>query len=195
MDSPSNECAVLSEEVSSSPSMVSFETAASGSAAEIVSSSATEVVILNLGARVSSAYGRGVITSVRTSPDVYVVQLSFGIGFLAAGSVQKRRLDDLFFHEIIDDTETLRARGNAAFAAKDYDAALKNYGLIADTLSLSTGTLTMPQRRAMREAIVKSLSNITQAHISKGDIESAKSAVRSASDVRAGKRQREGCAL
>lgn len=187
MNSPSNECAVSSGDVfEASPS---FETAASGSATEIVSSSASEVVVFNLGARVSTAYGRGVVTSIRTSPDVYEVKLDFGTGFLAASSVKIRRLDDLSFDEIIDDTETLRARGNAAFAAKDYDAALQNYKMIADTLSLSASYITLPQRHAMREAIVKSLSNITQARICKGDIESAKIAVTSASDVRAEKRE------
>ncbi len=198
MNSPSNECTVSTNNspsnsaaagdvvFESSPSMVSFETAASGSAAEIVSSSSavSEVVVFNVGARVSTAYGRGVVTSIRTSPDVYEVKLDFGTGFLAASTVRMRRLDDLSFDEIIDDTETLRARGNGAFAAKDYDAALKNYHMINDTLGLSARNITEPQRYAMREAIVKALSNITQALICKGGIESAKKAVHDASEVR-----------
>ena len=181
----------FSDDASSGPSYVTAEgAAASDETAAIVSSSVEDVPVFIVGARVSTAYGRGAVTGLRgapASPDVYCVQLDFGTAYLAAAAVTARALDDLTFEEIIADTETLRARGNAAFAAKDYDAAILNYHLISGTLALAPRSLTLPQRFAMRESIVKALSNACQARINKGDVESAKSAVRSACDV-SGKR-------
>jgi hypothetical protein len=151
---------------------------------EILIAPSVENEIFIVGARVSTAYGRGVVTGIRASPNFYEVRLDFGTAALVPSVVRARRTDDLTFDEVIADTDALRAKGNAAYAAKDFDAAIFNYNQISVTLALSPPTLTIPQKAAMREAIVKALSNSAQARISKGDLKSAEEAVRCTCHVR-----------
>lgn len=150
---------------------------------------------LAAGARVVTAYGRGSVVAARgdgadAANAVYEVRLAYGTAYMRADAVRARAPEDLDFSEILADADAQRARGNAAFAARDFDAAIDAYQQVAVVLSFSRGELTSAQQQGMRDAVVKALSNSAQAHISHGDEKGedrhARAAIKNASDVSAG---------
>jgi hypothetical protein len=143
------------------------------------------------GARVSTPFGRGRVREIRRADDRidYVVTLldckltggQPAVGYLSPDSVKER--PDLEFEEVIEDANGLRNRGNDAFKAREFDVACFAYGKCVEILEKTPGDLTEEQRDALRDAIVKALSNLTMAFLAKPEPAYA-AARRAATEVR-----------
>jgi hypothetical protein len=143
------------------------------------------------GARIATPFGRGRIRELRRSEERidYVVSLldcrltgdQPATGYLAPDKVSERA--QLQFEEIIEDANGLRNRGNEAFKGREFDVACFAYGKCVEILEQTPRELSEEQRDALRDAIVKALSNLTMAFLAKPDPSFA-AARRAATEVR-----------
>ena len=146
--------------------------------------------VFSTGARVSTQYGLGEVTGVRWAPDgitaeFYEVKLEYGRAVLTSSCVSAA---DVTLDELIAAADASRAAGNARYKERDYDTALLNYRLATAAFREETGAfkgvITDAQKRAMRDSIVKSLSNMAMVYIAKGEPSSLAEAIAVAGHVR-----------
>jgi len=145
----------------------------------------------SIGTRVSTPFGKGVITLFRSSLEridyevkLLDCKLSEGrtaVAFLSPKSVHLRI--DLTFEESVADATLYRNKGNEAFKLKDFDTAASEYAKCTEVLGASAvAGLTEVQKNALRDGVTKALSNTAQCLLSRSPPNFA-GALKAASDA------------
>lgn len=126
---------------------------------------------IGAGRRVKTAFGPARIKSLRRDRPRWDYEVELTHAPLANGkfAVAYLALDDvtaLTFSEILADAEAAKNRGNALLKVKELGGAIAAYdatvSVLREALSLN---LTSAERRLMLDAVVKAISNKTQAFL------------------------------